>query len=95
MTSLKSITIFLLKPCQRARRGSLKKKYLRVNHPNSMTKLLRKAIIKISKLRNDFLKDRNDASQSAYRKQRNLCVSLYQKIKQNMFLENKFQKHIS
>ena len=30
----------------------------------------------ISKLRNDFLKDRNDDSQIAYRKQRNLCVTL-------------------
>ena len=30
----------------------------------------------ISKLRNDFLKDRNDDSQIAYRKQPNLCVTL-------------------
>ena len=37
--------------------------------------------MKISKLRNDFLKDRNDASQSAYRKQRNLCVALLRKAK--------------
>ena len=37
--------------------------------------------MKRSKLRNDFLKDRNDASQSAYRKQRNLCVALLRKAK--------------
>ena len=54
----------------------IKKKYLRANHANFVTKQLRKAIMKRSKLRNDFLKDRNDASQSAYRKQRNLCVTL-------------------
>ena len=41
--------------------------------------------MKISKLRNDFLKDRNDASQSAYRKQRNLCVTLLQKAKKQHF----------
>ena len=37
------------------------------------------------KIRNDFLRDRNDASQSAYRKQRNLCVTLLQKAKKQHF----------
>ena len=32
--------------------------------------------MKRSKLRNDFLKGRSDASQSAYRKQLSLCVTL-------------------
>ena len=41
--------------------------------------------MKRSKLRNDFLKDRNDASQSAYRKQRNLCVTLLRKAKKHYF----------
>ena len=50
-----------------------------------MTKQLRMAIMKRSKLRNDFLKDRNDASQSAYRKQCNLCVTLLQKAKKQYF----------
>ena len=40
----------------------IKKKYLRTNHANFVTKRLRKAIMKISKLRNEFLKDRNDSS---------------------------------
>ena len=61
----------------------IKKKYLRVNHAG--TKQLRKAIIKRSKLRNDFLKDRYDASQSAYRKQGNLCVTLLRKGKKQYF----------
>ena len=64
----------------------IKKKYLRANHANFVTKQLRKAIMKRSKLRNDFLKDRNDASQSAYRKQRNLCVTLLRKAKKQYFL---------
>ena len=37
--------------------------------------------MKRSKLGNDFLKDRNDTSQSAYRKQRNLPVTLLRKTK--------------
>ena len=43
--------------------ASIKKKYLKTNHDNFVTKQLRKAIMKRLKLRNDFLKDRNDASQ--------------------------------
>ena len=63
----------------------LKKRYLRAIHANFMTKQLRKAIMKRLKLRNDFLQDRNDASQSAYRKQRNLCVTLLRKVKKRYF----------
>ena len=54
----------------------IKKKYLRVNRASFMTKQLRKAIIKISKFRKDFLKNKNDVSQSVYRKQRNLIVNM-------------------
>ena len=64
----------------------VKKKYLRANHANFVTKQLRKTIMKRSKLRNDFLEDRNDASQSAYRKKRNLCVTLLRKAKKQYFL---------
>ena len=63
----------------------IRKKYLRANHPNFVTKHLKKAIMKRSKLRNDYLKDRNDASQSAYRKQRNLCVTLLRKSRKQYF----------
>ena len=66
--------------------ASIKKKYLPANHANFVTKQLRKAIMKRSKLRNHILKDRNDASQSAYRKQRNLCVTLLRKAKKHHFL---------
>ena len=63
----------------------IKKKYLRANHANFVTKQLRKAIMKRSKLRKDFLKDRNDASERAYRKQLNLCVTLLRKAKKQYF----------
>ena len=76
------ITIFLIVLDKHA---PIKKKHLRANHTNFVTKQLRKAVMKRSKLRNDFLKDRNDASQSAYRKQRNLCVTLLRKAKKQHF----------
>ena len=64
----------------------IKTKYLRANHANFVAKQLRKAKMKRYKLRNDFLKDRNDASQSGYRKQHNLCVTLLRKGKKQYFL---------
>ena len=50
-----------------------------------MAKRLRKAVMKRSKLHKDFFKDRNDASQSAYIKQSNLCVTLLGKAKRQYF----------
>ena len=76
------ITIFLIVLDKHA---PIKKKHLRANHTNFVTKQLRKAVMKRSKLRHDCLKDRNDASQSAYRKQRNLCVTLLRKAKKQYF----------
>ena len=43
--------------------------------------------MKRSKLRNEFLKERNNASQIAYRKQRNLYETLLQKFKKQ-YLSN-------
>ena len=45
---------------------STKKNICRVNHANFMAKQVSKAVMK--RFRNDFLKDRNHASQRAYRK---------------------------
>ena len=47
-----------------------------------MTKEVRKAIMIRSKLRNTFLKDKNEQSRNDYRKQRNLCVALVRGAKQ-------------
>ena len=43
--------------------------------------------MKRSKLRDDFFKDRNGASQCAYKKQRYLCVTLLQKARKQHFLD--------
>ena len=50
-----------------------------------MTKEVRKAIMIRSKLRNKFLKDKNEQSRNDYRKQRNLCVALVRRAKQQYF----------
>ena len=70
------------------------KKKLRANYASFVTKQLRKKRIKRSKIRNDFLKDRNDASQSPYRKKHNLCLTLLQKAK-NQYFSNLEPKLIS
>ena len=41
--------------------------------------------MKRSKLRDDFLKDRNNASQTAYKNECNLCVTLLRKDKKQYF----------
>ena len=63
----------------------MKKKYLRANHATFMTKEVRKAIMMRSKLRNKFLQDKNEKSRNDYRKQRNLCVALVRRAKQQYF----------
>ena len=50
-----------------------------------MTKEVRKAIMKRSKLRNKFLQDKNEKSRNDYRKQHNLCVALVRRAKQQYF----------
>ena len=73
----------------------LKNNYLRVNHNSFVAKQLRKAVMKRSKLRNDFLENRNDTSQSAYRKLRNLCVTLLRKVKKKQHFSNLNSKFIT
>ena len=46
-----------------------------------MTKELRKAIMNRSKLRNNFLKTRNEESRNCFNCQINLCVSLFHETK--------------
>ena len=60
-------------------------KYLRANHATFMNKEVRKAIMVRSKLRNKFLKNRNEQSKNDYRKQHNLCVALVRRAKQQYF----------
>ena len=49
-----------------------------------MTKDLNKAIMKRSKLRNTFLKEKSDSARKAYTSQRNICVNLYEKLKRTI-----------
>ena len=53
-----------------------KQKYARGNHMPFMTKTLSKEIMKRTKLRNKFLKERTDESKKRYALQRHYCVSL-------------------
>ena len=56
-----------------------------------MNKELRKAIMKQSKHKNCFIKQKTESNRIAYNKQRNLCVSLLRKSKKDYFgkLDNK------
>ena len=58
----------------------LKVKYIRANHNPFVTKELRKAIMKRSKLKNKFNKEKTKSSKLAYSKQRNFCSNLLKKI---------------
>ena len=53
--------------------ASIKRKYIRANEAPFMTKDLHKAIMKISQLRNKFLKSRNLSDEKDYTSQRNFC----------------------
>ena len=59
----------------------IKRKYLRGNHQPFMNKNLSKAILKRSKLRNLYIKNRNEENRNNYIKQRNYCVNLLRKVK--------------
>ena len=62
-----------------------KLKYIRSNNSIFMTKELRKAIMNRSKLRNKFLKTRNEESKRRFNRQRNFCVSLLRKNTRHFF----------
>ena len=66
-----------------------RKRYVRGNQSPFMNKTLSKAIMQRSKLRNLFLKKRTKENRNNYVRQRNLCVTLLQKIKREFFWESK------
>ena len=63
----------------------LKRKYLRANDSNFITKELSKATMQRSKLRNFNLEVRSDENRSRYKKYRNICVSLLRKAKRKHY----------
>ena len=46
-----------------------------------MNKALQKAVITHSRLRNKFLKNKTQSNESTYKKQRDYCVSLFERKK--------------
>ena len=67
------------------RHAPLKIKYLRANDGPFMTKVLRKAIMLRSKMRNRLNKVRSVTNSDAYKKQRNLCTSLLRNSKKKYY----------
>ena len=63
----------------------LKQKLIRINNQPFMTKIPHKAIMKRSKLRNKFNKERNIENWSEYKRQRNLCSNLLKQSKKRHF----------
>ena len=59
----------------------IKRKYVRANEAPFMTKELHKAIMKRSRLRNKFLKDRTENNQKNFKHQRNFCKKLLRTTK--------------
>ena len=77
LTSLKKIFIDTLN-----KHSPIKKKYIRANHANFVTKALQKSIILRSRLRNIFLKEKALESNN---KQRNICVKMVKKSKKEHY----------
>ena len=58
-----------------------KKRYIRANQHLFINKTLQKAVMTDSRLRNKFLKNKDQSNETAYKNQRNYCVSLFRKGK--------------
>ncbi len=63
----------------------IKRKYARGNDSPFMNRALRKAIMLRSRLKNKYNKNRTVANWEAFRKQRNLCVTLFRTEKRNFY----------
>ena len=59
-----------------------------------MNKTLQKALMTSSRLRNKFLKNKSQSDETAYKKQKNYCVSFFRKEKKSFF-ENLDTKNIT
>ena len=65
--------------------AALKQKYARANQGPFITKEIRKAIMVRSKLRHKFNQYNNKSTETAYKKQRNLCTYLIRKAKRDYY----------
>ena len=77
--------------------SSTKKKYLRANQGEFISKELNKAVMTQSTLRNKYLKEKRFDSKIAYDKQRNYCVNLLRRTKKKYFanIKRKLLNHSS
>ena len=57
----------------------IKRRYIRANQGPFTNKTLQKAVMTHSRLRNKFLKNKTQSRETAYKKQRNYCLSLQRK----------------
>ena len=71
-----------------------KQKYARGNQLPFINKTFSKEIVKRTRLRNRFLKDRNDYNKREFSKQRNYCVSLVRKSKK-LYYSNLDEKKVT
>ena len=67
------------------RYAPMKIKYIRANNAPFMTKLLSKAIMNRSRLKNKFIKDPSKDNEHKYKKQRNYCVNLVKREEKNYY----------
>ena len=67
------------------RHAPCKKKYVRANDGPFMTKELRKANMKRTRLKNRFNKNRTNENWTAFKKQRNFCVKLLRQNKRSYY----------
>ena len=63
----------------------VKRKYVRANEAPFLTKELHKAIVKGSRLRNKFLKDRTENNQKNFKLQRIFCKKLLRTTKKSYY----------
>ena len=66
--------------------ASCKQTYTRGNHLPFMNKTISKEIMKRTRFRNQFLKNRTDENKSRYTKQRKYCVSLLRETKTQYYI---------
>ena len=68
-----------------SKHAPLKEKNIRANNSPFMNKIIGKAIMNRSRLKNRFLKTPNDINRSNYNKQRNYCVNLIRREKRRYY----------
>ena len=63
------------------KKATLKERYVKHNQDKFINKILQKTIMNRSRLLNRYTKGKTEATRSAYKRQRNICVNLLRKSK--------------